>query len=146
VATEITGDGTIRIVLESGLGLPVISGALPDKPVLTGWKQDDAARKALCAALGAMPDPLLADLSEIKPDPSKAYPDRIKLFTRSRFEVLTTVGKLKDKIPYLRDIVENREPGRIVMLEADTYLPYSAESAPGAASEADKHKEKDTTQ
>jgi cell division protein FtsQ len=24
--------------------------------------------------------------------------------------------------------VQNREPGKIIMLEADTYLPYSAEN------------------
>jgi cell division protein FtsQ len=132
VATEITADGGIRVVLENGLALPVKPGVLADKPILSGWKPDDVSRKQLCAELGSLPEPLLADISEIKPDPSKAYPDRIKLFTRSRFEVVTTVGKLKDKIPYLSDIVANREPGRIVMLEADTYLPYSAETAPGA--------------
>ncbi|TJY43369.1 FtsQ-type POTRA domain-containing protein [Cohnella pontilimi] len=132
VASELAADGGIRIVLENGLALPVKPGALPDKPILTGWKPDDAVRKRLCEALGLLPEPLLADLSEIKPDPSKAYPDKIKLFTRSRFEVITTAGKLKEKIPYLSDLVANREPGRIVMLEADTYLPFSAENAPAA--------------
>jgi cell division protein FtsQ len=132
VATEITADGSIWAVLGNGLALPVKDKVLPDRPILTGWKQGDAVRKSLCAVLGNMPEALVADLSEITPDPSKAYPDRIRLFTRSRFEVVTTVGKLQEKIPYLSDIVQNREPGRVVMLEADTYMPYSAETAPGA--------------
>jgi cell division protein FtsQ len=139
VATEIGTDGVIRVVLANGLALPAASGSLPDKPILTGWKPDEGVRFALCTALDAMPDALLTDLSEIKPDPSKAYPDRIKMFTRSRFEVITTVAKLQEKIPYLSEIVENREPGRILLLEADTYLPFSAENAPSVTGEADQH-------
>ncbi len=146
VALEIGEDGALRVVLENGLALPVGSGELPDKPILTGWKPDDAVREALCRTLASMPGALLSDLSEIKPDPSKAYPDRIKLFTRSRFEVVTTVSKLADKIPYLSEIVENREPGQIVMLEADTYLPYSAQITSGETEEPDKHKDNGTTQ
>ncbi|WP_219637783.1 cell division protein FtsQ/DivIB [Cohnella sp. CFH 77786] len=146
VAMEIGTDGAVRVVLENGLAVPAKSGSLPDKPILTGWRPDDAARKALCQALASMPDDLLTDLSEIKPDPSASYPDRIKLFTRSRFEVITTISKLQEKIPYLSEIVENREPGRILMLEADTYLPFSAENAPSETGEADKHKENGTTQ
>lgn len=146
VASEINADGALMAVLENGLALPLKSGIMPDKPILTGWKSGDARFKELCASLGALPDALIADLSEIRPDPSTAYPDRIKLFTRSQFEVVTTVSKLQDKIPYLSEIVENREPGRIMMLEADTYLPYSAENAPIIPSETDKHKENGTTQ
>jgi len=129
VAVEIGGDGAIRVVLENGLSLDAGPDGVPDKPILSGWMPDDAVRTALCRTLAAMPEALLTDLSEIKPDPSKAYPDRIKLFTRSRFEVITTVSKLPDKIPYLSEIVENRAPGQILMLEADTYLPYSAQTS-----------------
>lgn len=136
VATEIGSDGTVRVVLENGLALPAKAGALPDKPILTGWKPDSEVRKELCRVLAAMPAALLTDLSEIKPDPSASYPDRIKLFTRSRFEVQTTVSKLPEKIPYLSEIVENREPGRILMLEADTYLPFSAQNVPPESGES----------
>ncbi|WP_276355923.1 cell division protein FtsQ/DivIB [Cohnella caldifontis] len=146
VASEIGSDGAVRVVLENGLALPAVAGGMPDKPVLTGWKPDDAVRKALCGTLASMPDGLLSDLSEIKPDPSKSYPDRIKLFTRSRFQVITTVSKLKEKIPYLSEIVENREPGTITMLEADTYLPFSAQKGTSETGEADGHKENGTTQ
>jgi len=146
VAVEIGSDGAVRAVLENGLALPVAAGELPDKPILTGWKPEDPIREALCRTLASMPAALLLDLSEIKPDPSKSYPDRIKLFTRSRFEVVTTVSKLADKIPYLSEIVENREPGQIVMLEADTYLPYSAQITNEQTEEPDKHKDNGTTQ
>ncbi|WP_052476410.1 cell division protein FtsQ/DivIB [Cohnella kolymensis] len=146
VAVQLSPDGQMFSVLANGLALPVVEGRLPDKPVLSGWKPGDPNLIALCRALSGVPDQFLTDLSEIHSDPSTAYPDRIKLFTRSRFEVVTTVGKLADKISYLSDIVQNREPGKVLMLEADTYLPYSAESAPQASPEADKLKEKDTTQ
>jgi cell division protein FtsQ len=56
------------------------------------------------------------------------------------------VQLLAEKIPFLSDIVQNREPGKIIMLEVDTYLPYSAENVTDAAREADKVKEKDSTQ
>lgn len=146
VAAEIGTNGDIRVVLENGLALPVEHGTMPDRPILTGWRPDDPVRLSLCATLAVLPDALLADLSEIKPDPSASYPDRIKLFTRSRFEVVTTVLKLPDKIPYIREIVENREPGKIMMLEADTYLPYSAQISSEEADKADKHKDNGTTQ
>ena len=146
IATEIGNDGKISVVLENGLALPAQPGALPDKPILTGWLPDDAVRETLCRTLAGMPDALLSDLSEIKPDPSNAYPDRIKLFTRSRFEVITTVSKLPEKIPYLSEIVENRAPGQITMLEADSYLPYSAQISSEQTEESDKHKDNGTTQ
>jgi cell division protein FtsQ len=146
VAAELTADGSIRIVLANGLALPAKSGSLPDKPILTGWKAENAMLQALCAALDAMPPALLTDLSEIKPDPSASYPDRIKLFTRSRFEVQTTVSKLQEKIPYLSEIVENREPGRLIMLEADSYMPYSADNAPSTSGDSNPNKENGTTQ
>ncbi len=146
VAMELGTDGALKVVLENGLSLPAKSEQLPDKPILTGWEPEAAARAALCQTLAAIPSAFLTDLSEIKPDPSQSYPDKIKLFTRSGFEVVTTVSKLVDKIPYLSEIIENREPGTIVMLEADTFLPFSAQIAPAGTEEADKHKEIGTTQ
>lgn len=146
VAVQLASDGQMFNILANGLALPIKEAQLPDKPILSGWKPDDPNLASLCRILSTVPDHLLTDLSEIHSDPSTAYPDRVKLFTRSRFEVVTTVGKLADKITYLSDIVQNREPGRVIMLEADTYLPYSAETAPAATPEADKLKEKDSTQ
>jgi cell division protein FtsQ len=145
VAAELNPDGSANVVLANGLALPAAAGIMPDRPILSGWK-DNPNRKALCEVLGTLDQGMLSDLSEIVPDPSKAYPDRIKLYTRSRFDVVTTVGMLADKIPYLNDIVQNREPGTVVMLDADTYLPYSAQSAQQTASDAGKVKEKASTQ
>lgn len=129
VAVQLSADGQVFSVLANGLVLPLREGKLPDKPILSGWQASDPNFIALCRILNSLSPHMLSDLSEIRPDPSTAYSDRIKLFTRSRFEIVTTVTKLPDKISYLSDIVQNREPGKVVMLEADTYLPYSAENA-----------------
>ncbi|REK67033.1 MAG: cell division protein DivIB [Cohnella sp.] len=131
VAVELDASGKTRIVLSNGLSVPA-SGALPDKPILTGWKEGDKRRNALCRALEGLPESLLRDLSQIAPDPSTAYPDRIRIYTRSRFEVVTTVERLPEKAALLSEIVENREPGRVVLLEADTYQPFSAQNAPSS--------------
>jgi cell division protein FtsQ len=128
VAVQLTADGQVLPVLSNGLSLPATSGRSLDMPILSGWQSEDPNLTALCIILSGLPSYLLADLSEIHPDPSTSYPNRIKLFTRSRFEIVTTVDKLPDRISYLSDIVQNREPGKIIMLEADTYLPYSAEN------------------
>ncbi|MFC5532186.1 cell division protein FtsQ/DivIB [Cohnella yongneupensis] len=146
VAVQLSADGKVFSVLANGLILPLREGKLPDKPILSGWEPKDPNLIALCRILSSLPPYMLSDLSEIHPDPSTAYADRITLFTRSRFEIVTTIGKLPDKISYLSDIVQNREPGKVVMLEADTYLPYSAENANNETQEADNIKEKDSTQ
>ncbi|WP_256760249.1 cell division protein FtsQ/DivIB [Cohnella sp. WQ 127256] len=146
VAVQLASDGKVFAVLSNGLTLPIVEGNLLDKPILSGWKSDDTNLIALCTVLNSLPSYLLADLSEIQPDPSISYPNRIKIFTRSKFEVVTTIEKLTDKIPYLSDIVQNREPGKIIMLEADTYLPYSAEIVEGEKEDTVKVKEKDSTQ
>ena len=146
VAVQLSEDGKVFSVLANGLILSLREGKLPDKPILSGWEPKDPNLIALCRILSELEPYMLSDLSEIHPDPSTAYPDRITMFTRSRFEVVTTVSKLSDKISYLSDIVQNREPGKVIMLEADTYLPYSAENANNETQEADNIKEKDSTQ
>lgn len=134
VAVELDASGRTDLVLANGLNVPLPDGAaLPDMPVLTGWSAGDANRGALCAALGKLQPALLNDLSQIEPDPSNAYPDRIKLYTRSKYEIVTTIGKLPDKADILGEIVENREPGVITLLEADTYQPYSAQNEQSSA-------------
>ncbi|WP_372630766.1 cell division protein FtsQ/DivIB [Cohnella sp.] len=127
VAVRLSSDGGMSAILSNGLVLPMPEGKLPDKPILSGWSADDANLAELCRALSDLPGYLLSDLSEIQPDPSVSYPKRIKLFTRSRFEVTTSIDLLKDKIAYLSDIVQNREPGKITMLDVDYYSPYSTE-------------------
>lgn len=146
VAVQLSADGNVFSVLANGLVLPLREGKLPDKPILSGWEPQDPNLIALCRILSGLSPQLLSDLSEINPDPSTSYADRIKLFTRSRFEIVTTVSKLPDKISYLSDIVQNREPGQVVMLEADRYLPYSAQNANNESQQSDNIKEKDSTQ
>ena len=143
VALEISPAGKLGIVLANGLAVPPAGTLVPDKPVLTGWNPDDPNRLALARELGRIPPELLNDVSEIVPDPSNAYPDRIRIYTRSRFEVVTTVSKLGEKLPYLDSIVENREPGLLTLLDADTYTPFSALQSPtedleGSPPEAEK--------
>lgn len=129
VAVELNDAGQASRVLANGLSIPLAQGeSLPDMPILTGWKADDPNRAALCEVLGKLQPSVLSDFSQIAPDPSNAYPDRIKLFTRSKFEIVTTIGKLPGKMDILSEIVENRAPGRITLLEADTYQPYSAQN------------------
>jgi len=129
VAVELDDQGNAFAVLASGLNVPLAQGeSLPDRPVLTGWQANDPNRAKLCAELGQLEPSLIGDISQIAPDPSTAYPDRIKLYTRSRFEIVTTVGLLPQKLEIIGEFVQNREPGRLVLLEADTYLPYSAQS------------------
>ena len=71
-----------------------------------------------------IPNQLISDISEIIPSPTVSFPDRIKLYTRSKFEVITAVSLLKDKVEYLNQVIETEEPGLITMLEADSYVPF----------------------
>lgn len=133
-------DGQIVGVLSNGMTLPVPKDfILVEKPILTHWNAGDPLLGKLCKQLSEIPDELLTDISEIMPDPSKSYPDRIKMYTRSQFEVLTTISLLKDKVEYLSNVIETQEPGLITMLTADTYRSFD-----NSPLEADL--EKDTTQ
>ncbi|OPA78468.1 cell division protein DivIB [Paenibacillus selenitireducens] len=118
-------DGKITGLLSNGTTLPLPKDhILVEKPILTNWKAGDALLGKLCKQLGEIPDELLTDISEIMPDPSKSYPDRIKMYTRSQFEVLTTISLMKDKVEYLSNVIETQQPGLITMLTADTYRPF----------------------
>lgn len=127
VALQLSPTGDLSAVLATGWSRSISGDKAIDKPILSGWRSDDRNLAELCRILGELPASLFDDLSEIYPDPSVAYPDRIKLYTRSKFEVVTTVSKLSDKIAYLSDVVQNREPGQVIMLEANTYMPFSAQ-------------------
>jgi cell division protein FtsQ len=128
-AALVLSEGTPKVILSNGVTVDFkADGGLIHKPVLTGWSVDDPIRKELLRVLTEIPDHLLADISEILPAPSPSYADRIKIYTRSKFEVITTVSYLPEKIKILDDIIyvarEENMPVRIVMLEADTYAPY----------------------
>lgn len=129
VAFELSADGELTALLSSGTSVPAELGgaALLDKPVLTGWNADDPVKKELTNQLALIPEKQLSDLSEITPIPSKAYPDRIRMFTRTHFEVITAVSVLPEKIEALNAVIETQEPGKITMLLADTYVPFLTE-------------------
>ncbi|WP_438351616.1 cell division protein FtsQ/DivIB [Paenibacillus sp. FA6] len=126
VAYELGDEGTLMAILSSGTMVSVdSSGIAVEKPILTKWDPLDPYKVKLSQALGKIPNQLISDISEIIPSPTVSFPDRIKLYTRSKFEVITAVSLLKDKVEYLNQVTETEEPGLITMLEADSYVPFS---------------------
>ncbi|MBD0379183.1 cell division protein FtsQ/DivIB [Paenibacillus sedimenti] len=130
VAFQMGADGTKEAVLSDGAVVKLSSGSFPlDMPILSGWSDNDPYKAALCKVLGEIPASSLADISEIKPDPSDSYPDKIKLYTRSQFEVYTTIAYLPDKIEnlpaYIASLQEDHiTNGIIKMLEVDNHAPF----------------------
>lgn len=126
VAYELSRNHSIIAILANGASVEASDVIVLDKPFLTHWESRGELKAKLCQQLAGIPDSALADISEIRPYPSKAYPDKIKMYTRSQFEVDTTISYLAKKITYLNAILETQEPGYVTMLEADTYQPYAA--------------------
>jgi cell division protein FtsQ len=125
VAYELGDGGTLMAILSSGAMVPVdASGIAVEKPILTKWDPSDPNKVKLSQALGEIPNQLTSDISEIIPSPTVSFPDRIKLYTRSKFEVITAVSLIKNKVEYLNQVIETEEPGLITMLEADSYVPF----------------------
>ncbi|SDM90707.1 cell division protein FtsQ [Paenibacillus sp. yr247] len=130
VAFQIGGDGKKQAVLADGAVVQLSSGSIPlDMPILTGWTDGDPNKAALCKVLGEIPESALSDISEIKPDPSEPYPDKIKLYTRSQFEVYTTIAYLPEKIDnlpaYIASLQEDHiTNGVIKMLEVEYHAPF----------------------
>lgn len=103
-----------------------------DKPILSGWGSSADLKLRLCKALASAPASTLMDISEIKPDPSASYPDRIKMYTRSQFEVVTTISYLPDKLQYLDAYISNLKENKVntgvlTLLEVDTHAPFDIE-------------------
>jgi cell division protein FtsQ len=129
VAYELNQSGVLEAILSSGAAVSVTdTGIAVEKPILTNWKPDDPNKAKLCQALADIPNELTSDISEIVPSPTLSFPDRIKLYTRSRFEVITAISLLKDKVGYLNQVIETEQPGLIKMLEADSYVPFHTET------------------
>lgn len=132
VAYALDASGSQTVILANGVEIPILPEQLTfNKPLLTGWDADDPVRRQLSEVLASIPSPLLDDISEIKPIPSASYPDRIKLYTRSFFEVVTAVEYLYDKLSYLDEMIErlhsrNIYDGVLTMLLADTHAPFPA--------------------
>jgi cell division protein FtsQ len=150
VAFQIGSEGKLQAVLADGSAVELQKeGAVPDRPILTGWRDDDPIRTKLCQTLEKIPPALLADISEIQPDPTSGFEDKIKMYTRSQFIVETTVTFLPDKIDRLQAIVDNLHEnnvngGVITMLLTDSHAPLdtAADSAKDSAKENDKSAQK----
>lgn len=131
VAHVIGQDGKMNILLSNGnVVIPNKGKSIKLIPVLSGWEQHMDNQKKLSGLLKDIPQTLLSDISQIKPDPTPSYPDRIRLYTRSHFEVITTIGYLPDKIDFMRAIIGEREPGEIKLLEANSYRSYESIAKP----------------
>lgn len=151
VAFQMASDGTKEALLADGSAVPVVGGAakIPfDMPILTNWAPDDPLKIKLCGVLANIPPHLLSDISEIKPVPSEAYADKIKLYTRSKFEVYTTIDYLADRIEYLGFIINEMKDrgnssGIITMLETVRFSPFEGQGQAADGSDAGKGKSKD---
>ncbi|MCM3171120.1 MULTISPECIES: cell division protein FtsQ/DivIB [Paenibacillus] len=130
VAYELAADGALKAILASGTSLivPPTIGVAVEKPILTQWKADDPLKAKLSEVLATIPNELTTDISEIIPNPTPSFPDQIRIYTKSQFEVITTVSMLPDKVEYLNQVIETERPGKITMLEADTYVPFIADN------------------
>lgn len=129
VAFQLQPSGEVLILFADGSYLPAQSGIVMDKPILSGWNIEDSILPMLCKVLSEIPDRFLSDVSEISPDPTLAYPDKVKIYTRSQFEVSTTIGYMAEKIRYLDIFVaqlqqDNIRSGLITMLETDKHSPF----------------------
>lgn len=130
VAYELGKNGSLQAILASGKSVPVsASGIAVEKPILTQWDSKDPNKIKLSEVLADIPNSMTSDISEIIPSPTPSFPDRIKLYTRSRFEVITAVSLLRDKVGYLSQVTETQQPGIITMLEADSYKPFKPENS-----------------
>lgn len=131
VAAELDAEGAVWVVLANGTKVPADRHpeSAMNLPLLRGWESDPEMRLKLCRVLENIPPPLLADVSEIHPDPSVSYPDRIRIYTRSRFEIITTVSYLPDKLPLMDNIIYSMKQnghtaGEITMLEGNSSVPF----------------------
>ena len=130
VAYQFSASGEKEAVLANGQTFPAADAKkVMDKPVLAGWDDADPWKMKLCETLAQIPDKLLAEISEIRPSPTTTYEDKIKMYTRSQFEVYTTVTYLPDKIQYLEEMIlqmreKEIESGVFELLEVNTHIPF----------------------
>lgn len=137
VALELTRDGDIAGLLSNGTAVPYgnVENAA-SRPILSGW-EDEALKRKLTKTLATIPPEHLQDVSEIRPSATTSYPDRIVIYTRSHFEVITTVSYLGEKISLLDDYVYDMKAGdmttgQIVLLETDYGQSFEEAGTGGA--------------
>jgi cell division protein FtsQ len=143
VAFQVTKEGDMEALLADGSIVSLKGRSLPmDRPIMSNWQDNDPWKDKLCAVLAQIPEALLSDISEIKPNPSTAYEDKIKIYTRSLFEVNTTVGYLLEKIPYLSSMInetkekQNSTEGILSLLDSDYGDRFEKDKDPNEAIES----------
>ncbi|MEX2462469.1 MAG: FtsQ-type POTRA domain-containing protein [Paenibacillaceae bacterium] len=126
VAFQVTGAGDMEALLADGSVVSLKGRIIAmDRPIMSNWQDEDPWKAKLCRVLAQIPEALLSDISEIKPNPTVAYEDKIKIYTRSLFEVNTTVGYLLEKIPYLSSLIlqtkedQNTTEGILSLLDSN---------------------------
>jgi cell division protein FtsQ len=140
VAYQLTSADTLKGFLANGTVIELKNGTMPiEKPILTGWKDNDPYLGKLCTVLAQISDSLTSDISEITPSPTLSYPDRIKIYTRSHFEVISAISLLPAKVEYMNMILEAQDPGTLTMLEADSYVPYNSDEGKGSGENDTTH-------
>lgn len=142
-------DNKLQPVLANGLLIAPDNSKpmLLNRPILTGWEQANGNKALLCKELSLVSEATLSTLSEIRPKPSEAYPDKIVIFTRDGYEIETTVNQLSKNLETYRSYVSengDKVKGTLYLLDAKYFRPYST---PGDIyPHADSSSEKDTTQ
>lgn len=126
LAYTLDANGGLKGLLTNGVMIPFENGTVViDKPILSQWKENDPNLKKLGSALSQIDANLVSDISEIAPEPTLSYPDRIKMYTRSHFVVISSISLLPKKAEYMNRILESQEPGILKLLDADSYVPFS---------------------
>ncbi|WP_010270118.1 cell division protein FtsQ/DivIB [Paenibacillus senegalensis] len=133
VAFTINDQGAREALLADGTAVPLEGLAIPlDRPILSGWEAGNPLMIELCSVLGSIAEPLLDDISEIVPDPSQAYEDKIRMYTKSQFEVSTRIALLAEKLQYFNLLVQEIKDqdihaGVFTLMEQDRFLPVELE-------------------
>lgn len=148
VAYELESDGKLSMILANGYKLPAGPLSVPDRPLLAGWPDGDPLKAKLTEKLAKIDDRLLFDLSEIRPAPSDHFPDKIRMYTRSHYEVIARIDNLPEKIELLDDLIykqrekeletKKTEPGFFTMLDTVYFTPYSQETGKAQTSASPK--------
>lgn len=133
VAVQYESNGEARIVLSNGERIAIQENGVPlHVPILSGWDVEDPMWIRLCETLAEIPTPYLADVSEIIPIPTPSYPDKLQIFTRSKFEVITAISYLSDMMSVLDNVIlelkqDGVKTGRVTMLETITWNSFAVE-------------------
>lgn len=135
VAFMMDDQGERQALLADGTAISLQGLSIPlDKPILNGWETGDPLLVELCQVLSDIAEPLMGDISEIVPEPSAAYEDKIRMYTKSQFEVSTRIALLPEKMQYfnllVQEIKDQEIPaGVFTLMEQDRFLPVEIEDS-----------------